>query len=255
MAISYAGGTLKFLIALQLGILVYRVPIGLKTIKIKLKMSSACDCKYLEKSYRTLQMDFRSLEDKYETLEWKNRRLSNQLIKELKTRRKIAGKTYSGQKMFAMELKIEGHRQALADKFKKIHDLNNKLVKLVLKDQDIEAINSKLVKIWKKNKKLRLENDDLRSENGNLTIENIGNRAKLYLLEDEKHELSLENENLRTVNENLELTVEDFEKQEKKFKKKMMQFIGQAPNVDRSAKKGRKRKALEEAYINKRRKQ
>ena len=221
-------------------------------------MSSACDCKYLEKSYRTLQMDFRSLEDKYETLEWKNRRLSNQLIKELKTRRKIAGKTYSGQKMFAMELKIEGHRQALADKFKKIHDLNNKLVKLVLKDQDIEAINSKLVKIWKKNKKLRLENDELRlkneelrlenvkfsSENSKLTIKNIGNRAKLYLLEDENREISHENDHLRSVNENLELTVEDFENQEKQFKKKMMQFIGQAPNVDRCAKKGRKRKAL-----------
>ena len=262
MAISYAGGTLKFLIALQLGIFVYRVPTGLKTIKIKLKMSSACDCKYLEKSYRTLQMDFRSLEDKYETLEWKNRRLSNQLIKELKTRRKIAGKTYSGQKMFAMELKIEGHRQALADKFKKIHDLNNKLVKLVLKDQDIEAINSKLVKIWKKNKKLRLENeelglenDKLRSQNGNLTIENIGNRAKFYLLEDEKRKIALENDHLRTVNENLELTVEDFENQEKQFKKKMMQLIEHAPNVDRCAKKGSKRKALDEANLNKRTKQ
>lgn len=117
-------------------------------------MYSACDCKYLEKSYRTLQMDFRFLEDKYETLEWKNRRLSNQLNKELKIRRKIAGKTHSGQKMFAMELKCEGYRKALADNFKKIYDLNNKLVKLVLKDQDIEAINSKLVKIWKKNKNL-----------------------------------------------------------------------------------------------------
>ena len=48
-------------------------------------MSSPSDNKYLEKSYRTLQMEFRSLEDKYKKLEWKNRRLANQLDKELKT--------------------------------------------------------------------------------------------------------------------------------------------------------------------------
>ena len=77
---------------------------------------------------------------------------------------------------------------------------------------------------------------------------------KMIILEDEKRKISLENDHLRTVNENLELTVEDFENQEKQFKKKMMQFIGQAPNVDRCAKKGRKRKALDEAHINKKRK-
>ena len=59
---------------------------------------------------------------------------------------------------------------------------------------------------------------------------------------------------MRTVNENLDLTVEDFENQEKQFKKKMMPPIGQAPNVDRDAKKGLKRKAMDEAYINKIRK-
>lgn len=88
-----------------------------------------------------------------------------------------------------------------------------------------------------------------------MTIENIGNRAKLYLLEDEKREISFENDHMRCVNENLELPIEDFENQEKEFKEKMMQFIEHAPNVDRCARTGSKRKALDQDFRNKRRKQ
>ena len=109
---------------------------------------------------------------------------------------------------------------------------------------------------------MRIENENLINEKNEKELEfeevfknMIRYSRKMMTLEDQKNELSLENENLRTVNENLELTVEDFEKQEKKFKKKMMQFIGQAPNVERCAKRGSKRKALDESYMNKRRKQ
>lgn len=83
----------------------------------------------------------------------------------------------------------------------------------------------------------------------------ISYSRKMIILEDEKQKILLENDHLRTVNESLELTVEDFENQEKEFKKKMTQFIEHAPNVDRCAKKGSKRKASDEANLNKRRKQ
>ena len=157
-----------------------------------------------------------------------------------------------------MELQCQGQRKTLADNFKKIHDLNNNLVRLVLKDQDTEAINSKLVKIWKKNKKLRfeneefrlekdklrLENDDLRIEKDKLRLENdnlftgkIENKLEMHKLEIEKFEISQENDDVKTINENLELTVEYYENQEKAFKKKMMKFIEHAPNVDRCAKR------------------
>ena len=168
-----------------------------------------------------------------------------------------------------MEQKCENQRKALASNYKKIDDLNKKLVRHALKDQkneensiDTEKINSKLLEISEENKKLKIENENLTNEKNEKDLEfdevfknMIRYSRKMMILEDQKNELSLENDNLRTVNENLELTVEDFENQEKNFKKKMMQFIGQAPNVDRCAKKGRKRKGLDEAYKNKKRKQ
>ena len=126
----------------------------------------------------------------------------------------------------------------------------------------IEIIKSKLLEISEENKKLRIENENLINEKNENQLEydevfksNVRYSQKMIILEDEKQKISLENDHLRTVNENLELTVEDFENQEKQFKKKMMQFIEHTPKVDRCAKKGSKRKALDEANLNKRRKQ
>ena len=127
---------------------------------------------------------------------------------------------------------------------------------------NIGEIDSKLLEISEENKKLRLENENLKNEKDEKELEfdevfknMMRYSRKMMILENEKVEMSREIDHLRTINENLELTVEDFENQEKQFKKKMMQFIGQAPNVDRCAKRGSKRKALDESYMNKRRKQ
>ena len=127
---------------------------------------------------------------------------------------------------------------------------------------NIGEINSKLLEISEENKKLRIENENLKNEKDEKELEfdevfknMMRYSRKMMILENEKVEMSREIDHLRTINENLELTVEDFENQEKQFKKKMMQFIGQAPNVDRCAKRGSKRKALDESYMNKRRKQ
>ena len=238
-------------------------------------MSLLSDNKYLEKEIfrkrnRNLQKDFRSLEDKYEDLKRKNQNLSEQLEKELNRAKSTEMIILDrNQKLHSMKLKCENQRKALASNYKKIHDLNKKLVPLVLKDQkseensmNVEKTNSKLLEISEENKKLRIENEKLINEKNEKQLEfdevfknMIRYSRKMKILENEKVQMSLENENLRTVNENLELTVEDFENQEKIFKKKMMQFIQHAPNVDRCAKKGSKRKALDEAYINKRRKQ
>ena len=226
-------------------------------------MSLISDNKYLEKRNKYLQMNFRSVEGKYEDLKRINQNLLERLEKELKTAKSremtILDKS---QKLYSMELKCENQRKALASNCKEIHDLNKKLVQHALKDQkseenskNTEKNNSKFLEISEENKKLRIENENLKNEKDEKELEfdevfknMIRYSRKMMSLEDE-------NENLRTVNENLELTVEDFEKQEKQFKKKMMQFIGQVPNVDRCAKKGQKRKALDEAYTNKRRKQ
>ena len=232
-------------------------------------MSLQCDYKYLEKRHEILKTDFRSLRDKYEDLKRKNRYLIKQISDEQQKLSSMELKLSKSRKKTPLELKCENQRKALASNYKKIDDLNKKLVRLAVKDQKneensvtIEELKSKLLEISEENKNLIIENETLINEKNEKQLvfdevfkSMICYSRKMIILEDEKKKLSLENDHLRTVNENLELTVEDFENQEKQFKKKMMPPIEQAPNVYRDAKKGLKRKAMDEAYINKRRRQ